>query len=652
MIRKLRRLVVVAGSGIALAALPLSAFAAKPTAHAALELSPVQKDVQFEKPAKDQLEKCALENLSSDAATGFLVRDPSGQILRRFLDTNKDNRLDQWCYYRDGIEVYRDLDTDFNGKADQYRWLGTAGIRWGLDENEDGRIDRWRMISPEEVSAEVVAALRDKDADRFQRLLLTSDELKALGLGDPRTKELSKKIEAASAKFADLAAKQKQVSAKTEWTNFGATHPGVFPAGTDGATKDLIVYENVAAMIDTDGKNAQITIGTLIQVGQNWRVIDLPSLDNQLAGAPAGTFFAQSAPRVEVAANADGGISPEMQKHVDELDALEKKILKAQPDALPDLYAERANLHEQLYKLAARDEDRTNWLIQLADSISAAVQAGGYPDGVDRLRTLAQALADERGHEGHAAYVRFRYLAAVYDRSIQDPQADAGKVQDQWLKDLEQFVTDHAAAPITAEALQQLGSAQEIGGKEQDAITSYTKIVDKFADSEHAKRAAGAKRRLESVGRTIELKGNTLDGKPFDLTSLRGQTVLIHYWATWSDLCQKDVLKVKELQAKYARQKLAVVGVCLDGEAKTAAAFVKSNKIVGPQLFEPGGIESRLANELGISMPMMMLLDSQGRVLNRNLHSAELDAELAKVFKEPGGNARNPATTKSGSSKK
>ena len=652
MIRKLRRLAVVAGSGLAFAALPLSIFAAKPTAVEALKLSPVQKDVQFEKPGKEQVEKCALENLSTDAVTGFLVRDPAGQILRRFLDTNKDNRLDQWCYYRDGIEVYRDLDTDFNGKADQYRWLGTAGIRWGLDENEDGRIDRWRMISPEEVTAEVVAALRDKDADRFQRSLLTPEELKSLGLSEPRTKELSKKIEAAAAKFADLAAKQTQVTAKTEWTNFGATHPGVFPAGTDGSTKDLIVYENVAAMIDTNGKNSQITIGTLIQVGQNWRIIDLPSLDNHVAHAPAGTFFAQSTPRVETAANSENGITQEMQKHVDELEALEKKILTAKPDSLPDLYAERADLHEQLYKLAARDEDRTNWLIQLADSISAAIQAGGYPDGVDRLKTLAEKLAGEKGREDHAAYVQFRHLAAVYDRSIQDPQGDAGKVQDQWMKDLEQFVADHPTAPITAEALQQLGSSQEIAGQDKNAIQSYSQIVDNFADSELAKKAAGAKRRLESVGQTIELKGRTLDGKTFDLAALRGQTVLIHYWATWSDLCQKDVLKVKELQAKYARQKFAVVGVCLDSEAKTAAAFVQSHKIAGPQIFEPGGIESRLANEMGISMPTMLLLNPQGRVLNRNLHAAELDAELGKVFKAAVGNARNPAANKAGGAKK
>ena len=47
-----------------------------------------------------------------------------------------------------------DIDADFNGKADQYRWFHTAGSRWALDTNEDGQIDGWKTISAEEVTAD------------------------------------------------------------------------------------------------------------------------------------------------------------------------------------------------------------------------------------------------------------------------------------------------------------------------------------------------------------------------------------------------------------------------------------------------------------------------------------------------------------------
>ena len=144
--------------------------AAKPTAAEALKLAPVQNDVDYDRPAAAEVEKCDVDVETVGGITGWVVRTDAGQVLRRFLDTNGDNKVDQWCYFKDGIEIYRDIDGNFNNKADQYRWLGTAGTRWGLDDDENGRIDTWKVISAEEVTAEVVAALRDRDAARFQPL--------------------------------------------------------------------------------------------------------------------------------------------------------------------------------------------------------------------------------------------------------------------------------------------------------------------------------------------------------------------------------------------------------------------------------------------------------------------------------------------------
>ena len=146
------------------AAAPLSGrrSAAKPTVAQALELRPIQTEVEYDRPDAAAAAKCTLKAEPVGKHTGWVVRDADGDLLRRFVDTNGDNKVDRWCYYKDGVEVYRDIDADFNGKADQYRWLGTAGTRWGIDATKTAPIDSWKAISAEEVSAEIVAALRDK----------------------------------------------------------------------------------------------------------------------------------------------------------------------------------------------------------------------------------------------------------------------------------------------------------------------------------------------------------------------------------------------------------------------------------------------------------------------------------------------------------
>ncbi len=175
-------------AGLLLASWAGQAAHAAPTVSDALKLTPVQKDVDFATPAKDAIEQCTIKPEKFNNQSAWVVRDKTGQILHRFVDTNADNVVDQWCYYQDGLEVYRDVDADFNGKPDQCRWFNTAGTRWGLDTNEDGKVDRWKEISAEEASDELVHALGDKDPARFARLLLTAEELKrsALARRGPR----------------------------------------------------------------------------------------------------------------------------------------------------------------------------------------------------------------------------------------------------------------------------------------------------------------------------------------------------------------------------------------------------------------------------------------------------------------------------------
>ncbi len=268
--------------------------AANPTAEQALKLRPVQTDVEFDVPAGEAAKGCAIGGGKVNGASGWIVRDGAGQLLRTFVDSNGDNVVDLWCYYRNGVEVYRDIDSNFNGKADQYRWLHTAGIRWGLDKDENGTIDEWKTIAAEEVTAEVARALAQGDARRFGVLLLNQEELKALGLGEDRQKEVATRLAAAADGFERLKRTWPTKPESTKWLHFGAVQPGVVPAEKGELEKDLIVYENVVALIELEGKASQLWIGTLVQVGNTLAHDRGPaprSADGDAAVAEGGGVF-------------------------------------------------------------------------------------------------------------------------------------------------------------------------------------------------------------------------------------------------------------------------------------------------------------------------------------------------------------------------
>lgn len=56
-----------------------------------------------------------------------------------------------------------------------------------------------------------------------------------------------------------------------------------------------------------------------------------------------------------------------------------------------------------------------------------------------------------------------------------------------------------------------------------------------------------------------------LDDKPLDWTSLRGQWVVINYWAEWCKPCVEEIPELNHLQQAYPQQ-VRVLGINFDNE--------------------------------------------------------------------------------------
>ena len=643
--RILGRAAIAAGSIV----LFTSGMAQAATLQQALAMTPIQSHVEYTIPSKDEAAKCTIRPEKEDGSTAWIVRDPQGVILRRFADSNNDNTVDQWCYYLDGLEVYRDIDSNFNGKADQYRWFHMAGTRWGLDKNEDGRVDAWRMISPHEVAEQVVLALKSGDAARFSLLLMTPSELNQLGLEKAKAESLVASIKTASAGFGKLADEQKAVTKDSRYVDFGSARPATIPAGTNGSKNDVVVCENASALVQNGDKHEQIALGTLVRLGDTWKLVDLPAVGSE--SSPQG-------PRFLVAANtstsptdtAAAGPTEEMQKFMAELERLDRQADGLAPEKLAENIGARAELLLRLAEVTEDAELRDQWYRQLADMLSVAIQSNTYPEGAAKLDELEKRLVDAKADENLIAHVVFQRMWAQYVVSQEQPGADAAKIQEQWLADLQAFVEKYPKSSDAAEALLQLGIYQEFIGKADEARKWYQQLVKDFPNAAPTPKATGALRRLTSIGSQIRLQGKDFQNSTIDLAAApyRGKAVLIQYWATWSDRCRDDMVLLKNLYAKKGGRDFEILGVCLDSSAPAARQFLAENRFPWKHVYEPGGVDGRLANEMGImTLPLMILVDRDGRVVNHNVQLAELEGQLSKLQPPApaGANAQRGSTT-------
>ncbi len=102
---------------------------------------------------------------------------------------------------------------------------------------------------------------------------------------------------------------------------------------------------------------------------------------------------------------------------------------------------------------------------------------------------------------------------------------------------------------------------------------------------------------------------NTIDKGPVTLASLRGQVVLIDFWATWCGPCRASIPHVQELHEKFGDKGLVVIGHT-DGTSKDLDAFIAKNQMtyiisVGPNIGDAYGVTG---------IPHVFLIDVDGKV--------------------------------------
>lgn len=633
---------VLGGSLSGLFVLASTAFGADvdPQVEKAMKLVPRQQGIAIETVDPAQLASCTKRAERRGEIDGLLILGPNSEPLRWCGDSNRDRKIDIWSYYKNGVEVYRDLDTNYNEKVDQTRWFGTAGIRWGIDENEDGAIDSWKTISAEEVTMEIVSAVRDGSPQRFLTVLLSDSELAKLGLGESKEKELRTRLESARADFEKFVKSQDAIGPAAKWTNFGADKPGIVPAGTNGSVNDIIAYENVVAIVDSNQKNEQLMIGSLVQVDENqWRATDIPRLvDENTVLTSTSVFFNADTEQIAKSAMA-GGLSERTQDLLKDLDVVEKDISAASETQKQTLNAKRAEILEAIFDESNSLPEKETWARQFADTVSNAVQNKEYDDGISRLQAFESKVASIS--ETGQAYVAYRIISSDYSTKVATASnSEVAEVQTNYLKQLEDFVSKYPDSPDSAEAMIQLGLNAELQNDVDAANKWYKKTADLFGDTPSGKKATGAVARLNLEGRTInQLAGKTIDGKPFDIKNNGKAPTIIHFWATWCDSCKENMKDLRKLQSKFAsaKAKVNIVGVNLDTDVAVAKKFLadKENNYPWVHLYEQGGFEGGLPVSLGVfSLPVTIVLDGDNKVLRSTSHySSDIETLIEETLK-------------------
>ncbi len=145
--------------------------------------------------------------------------------------------------------------------------------------------------------------------------------------------------------------------------------------------------------------------------------------------------------------------------------------------------------------------------------------------------------------------------------------------------------------------------------------------------------------RLESYKRLAvgapapEIALPTPEGDMVSLSSLKGNYVLIDFWAAWCRPCRAENPNVVRLYKKYQNKNFEILGVSLDRTKKAWVKAIEDDGLIWKHISDLKYFNSQAAQTYRVdAIPATYLIGPDGKILAKGLRGESLKAKLEEIF--------------------
>uniref|UniRef100_A0A831UJE0 TlpA family protein disulfide reductase n=1 Tax=Geobacter metallireducens TaxID=28232 RepID=A0A831UJE0_GEOME len=124
---------------------------------------------------------------------------------------------------------------------------------------------------------------------------------------------------------------------------------------------------------------------------------------------------------------------------------------------------------------------------------------------------------------------------------------------------------------------------------------------------------------------------NTLNGEVVKLSDLKGQVVVVNFWATWCPPCREEIPSMMRLNAAMAGKPFRMLCISIDDGGKVAVEeFFRKTGFSLPTLLDADKRAGKLYGITGV--PETFVIDGNGVILKKVVGAMEWDHPQVIAF--------------------
>ena len=182
------------------------------------------------------------------------------------------------------------------------------------------------------------------------------------------------------------------------------------------------------------------------------------------------------------------------------------------------------------------------------------------------------------------------------------------------------------------------GRSCELNGQLDDAIPCFELLKKDFPDTRQGQQSFAILRRLNLVGKQVQLEGPTLNGEMISIGDYSNGSTVVYFWSSAEPEFAATAKQLTDLETKYAEYGLRFIGVNLDDTRKSLATYLRETRLPGEQIFFADAGQHRWDNPIAryygvLDIPQIWLIQADGVVFDNNAQR-ELESKTRQLLKK------------------